>query len=269
MSRFLTSHTSLVKMPQILAAAAQGLAWMEKDATGRAVSKQASWGTDQETKSAVELWEKTVSQRKWSASEEVLLCLQSDVIHHWLQPVPAQTQSLVELHTIANTRAKTLFGNSGKQTWLVSAQWDYKRPFVCAAVASSWEDLFSTIRKTHPKLRIVGNFDLAISVHGKSLPREGWLAMLIEHKLYLQHFQNGHATSLRTLRLSEYCNSNSIEAAVIQEWNREKIRTQQTTDQLVWFNKPKASETVHPIQGSVLALEQAHQLLAPGASHVC
>ena len=270
MSRFLTSHTSPVKTPKILAVGADGLAWTELDTTGQAKSKQALWNLGQGSASAT--WNNTVDKRQWPAKADVLVCLQSDIVHHWLQPVPSQTQSLAELHTVATARAKTLFGDSSKHSWLVSADWDYQRPFLCTAVADEWEDLFQAIQKTHTKLRIVSNLALALSVQVSTLPKQGWLAMLIENKLHLLHFQNSHITSLRTVRLPEYETLNGIEATVIQEWNREKIRTRQDAGELHWLRKPeiRKPEISQPHSTTPAlqhALELAQQLLLNGAQH--
>jgi hypothetical protein len=270
-SRFLTSRAAAANTTQILAVGADGLAWTEVDATGQTKPKQVFWNPEQGIEFAAATWNKTLNQRQWPAHADVLVCLQSDVVHHWLQAVPGQTQSLAELHSVATARAKLLFGDSGKHRWLVSANWDYQRPFLCTAISSEWEELFQTIRKTHAKLRIVSNLALSLSLHASTLPKQGWLAMLLENKLHLMHFHNSHITSLRTLRLPEYDTLKGVEAAVTQEWNREKIRTQQNAEKLHWFRLP-TSTTINPLiqhTSSVLhqALQQTQQLLSNGAHH--
>lgn len=269
MSRFLTSRKATVDTPLILAVGVDGLAWTELDSTEQTKPKQILWNTGQGAELAAATWNNTLNQRQWPAKADVLVCLQSDIVHHWLQPVPSQTQSLAELHAVATARARLLFGDSSKHSWLVSADWDYQRPFMCTAIESVWENFFQAIRKTHSKVQVVSNLALALSVHASALPKQGWLAMLTENKLHLLHFQNSQITSLRTVRLPEYENLNGIEATVIQEWNREKIRTQHDAGELHWFNQPTDNETEPFIQGAGLqqALQQAHQLLLNGAQH--
>jgi len=266
-SRFLTSRTSPVKTSKILAVGADGLAWTELDTTGQTKPKQVLWNPEQGAELAAATWNNTIDQRQWPANADVLVCLQSDIVHHWLQPVPSQTQSLAELHTVATARAKLLFGDSSKHSWLVSADWDYQRPFMCTAIESVWENLFQAIRKIHSKVRVVSNLALALSVHASTLPKQGWLAILTENKLHLLHFHNNCITSLRTVRLPEYDTINGIEATVIQEWNREKIRTQQDAGELHWLMLPEIRRPESAAPALLQALQQAQQLLSNGAHH--
>jgi len=268
-SRSLTNASVPATIPQVLGVGLDGLAWAERDSNGTTIWRSVQWGSDKGAQVASEVWGKTIDQRAWLSASDVVVCMGATLVNSWVQPVPAQTQSLAELHAVASARAKLLFGSLSNDSWLISAEWDYKHPFVCTALAQVWSGLLSAVDQTHKQVRIVSTLSLVLSEFAASLPKTGWLAILVEDRLHLMHRQDGYATSLRSLRLPDRGTSEDLETVVIQEWTREKIRTQHVVGKLHRFSVPSIAELVpnvltlqneSPIRGATLAAQQAHHL---------
>jgi hypothetical protein len=281
-----------VSLPLVLGVDPERLAWAQWGSNGTTQWTQVQWDTDKGALSASEAWVKTLGQRTWPGTADVVVCLSSALVNHWLQPVPAQTQSLAELHAIASARAQMLFGGASTDAWLISGEWDYKRPFLCTAIANVWGNLLKTVEQTHKNVRIVSTLSLALCESRENLPKDGWLAILVEDRLHLMYRQDGYATSLRSLRLSEGCTCEDLEAAVLQEWEREKIRTQKAARTLHWFSmypisavrhasaeivplawRQRSGSNVLPPQspslmsGASITLQQAHHFLSRAVHH--
>jgi hypothetical protein len=256
---------------QILGVGQEGLAWAESGSNGKIQWRQVPWGSDKGAPSASAVWANTLDQRAWSLGSDVVVCLSATLVNHWLQPVPVQTQSLAELHAVAGARAKFLFGSPANDAWLISGEWDYKRPFLCTAIANVWGSLFHAVGQTHKKVRIVSTLSLILSEFGDTLPKDGWLAIVVEDRLHLMHRKDGYATTLRSLRLPECGTSEDLESVVLQEWNREKIRTQWAVGKLHRFNVSPTIEAASNVptpqnpsllSGARLAAQQVHHLFS-------
>jgi hypothetical protein len=256
---------------QILGVGQEGLAWAESGSNGKIQWRQLPWASDKGAPSASAVWANTLDQRAWSVGSDVVVCLDATLVNHWLQPVPAQTQSLAELHAVAGARAKLLFGGHATDTWLISGDWDYKRPFLCTAIASVWGSLLNAVGQTHKQVRIVSTLSLVLSEFAESLPKNGWLAIVVEDRLHLVHHKDGYLTTLRSLRLPECGTSEDLETVVLQEWNREKIRTQLAVGKLHRFSMFPTIEAATHVptpqkpslsSGASLAAQQAHHIFS-------
>lgn len=271
MSLSLTKSFVPATTPLVLGVGPEGLAWAESGSNRKVQWRQVQWGSGKGAPSASEVWANTLDQRAWSAGSDVVMCLSSTLVHHWLQPVPEQTQSLAELHAVAGARAKVLFGSPANDAWLISGEWDYKRPFLCTAMANVWGSLLQAVGQTHKNVRMVSTLSLILSEFGDALPKDGWLAIVVENRLHLMHRHDGYATSLRSLRLPECGTSEDLESVVLQEWSREKIRTQRAVGKLHRFSVSptiEAASNVPPPQdpsslgGACLAAQQVYHLLS-------
>lgn len=173
----------------------------------------------------------------WPGAAPATLCLAPDITQHWLQTPPLQTQSLKELHAVSSARAKTLFGlPQAHGEWIISANWNASKAFLCTAISPMQVALIEAIAKTQKKIDLVCGLTLVLRKLEHLLPKNGWMAILLADRFYLFQRQQGVNLSIRTVRLPEQASLASCEGLVFQEWQREMLRTQNCTENLYWLN---------------------------------
>ena len=237
MSRYPTKSVAMT-LPKVLGLGLDGLAWFDSLPKGGFQCNQIDWPSDSGSSSAPELWKESIGRRAWAPAGCITVCLSSSLVRHWQQTLPIRTRSLAELHSVACARANLLFGRLPAESWLVSGEWNFRRPFVCTALASGWAPLLKAIQQTHRNAQVVSGLSLVSSHCHDALPIEGWLAIVSEDRVHLMHRTDGFATSLRSVQLPKFETQAAFEAAVLQEWHREKVRTQRTAGALHWFSLP-------------------------------
>ena len=263
MSRSLTKPAAL-ELPKVLGVGTDGLAWCDTSPLGGVQCHQMDWPSDCDGASAAALWKASLRQRAWAPAQAITVCLSSGLVRHWLQTPPAGTRSLAELHAVASARASALMGGLPSESWLVSGAWDFQRPFVCTALATRWAPLLQAIQGTHRNTRTVHAFGLAYAHCDAALPKDGWLAILVGDGLQLMHRKDGLVTSLRSVALAQFEVQADLEAAVVAEWHREQLRTQEAAGVLHGFSVQPGAHVVSASAGMVPLKWEAH----PALSHV-
>ncbi|MBQ0921763.1 hypothetical protein KBW71_25295 [Hydrogenophaga aromaticivorans] len=168
------------------------------------------------------------------ASSQTLWVVGSSVMPLWLQPVPDGVRSLTELASAARAHAHQRLGaiDHGKD-WVVQGDWRADRPFVCQALPRT---LFSAMGKTP----IVSSpFTLgAARLDSKGL-RDGWCAITTPFEAHIVYRRRGRHLHLRSWRLSGQASAPLIEQHLVDEWQRERLRTAWPDDTLHWLHLGK------------------------------
>jgi hypothetical protein len=223
----------------VLTVSAKQIAWFDPLSTSQWQVLELDSGN--EMTSAITACKTIIATRSQTderlGSSPVTLCLAPDITHHWLQQPPLQTQSLKELHAVANARAKTLLGQAqGHSDWGISAEWNASQMFLCTAVSPSVVALINAITLSPKKIVVVSVLALVIEKLKNIFPKDGWMVIFLADRFYLLYRQQGVNLSIRTSLLPEQASFKSREVLVSQEWQREMLRTQKFTDNLYWLN---------------------------------
>ncbi len=92
----------------------------------------------------------------------VQLVLGSDLCRHFVQQPPAGVRRLDELRQVSALRATRLFGGAAED-WALAADWDCRKPFVCAALEAGLLDaLRGSVSKRQRPLRVHSALFLAL-----------------------------------------------------------------------------------------------------------
>jgi len=239
-------------LPQILGIGTDGMAWCDTLPTGGIRWHGIEWPADCDAPgyrlAFADLWNQSIARRAWAPAVRTTVCLSCGLVRHWLQTPPIGIQSLSELRAVADARAKLLFGSLPGQSWPASGEWDALRPFVCTALASQWEPLLQAIQHTHRNASTLDAFSLVFSQCRSVLPKEGWLAIASEDRLFLMHRSKGYASSLRSLQIPTFGMQADSDAVALGEWHRESAN-QNTDERLHWFSVPAGGYPVSGVGG--------------------
>lgn len=123
---------------------------------------------------------------------------------HWLQASPPGVNSLAELRQVAAARCAFLHGGA-PEDWIVQADWDAARPFVCAAVRreqepdAGWQSAWQVVRR--------------------QAQAGGWHALESEGHVALWHVRQGHVDAISAFAIGEVGNA----AAAVEQRMRLEV----------------------------------------------
>lgn len=170
-----------------------------------------------------------------NASSRTLWVIGSSVMPLWLQPVPEGVRSLSELASAARAHAHQRLGaiDQGKD-WVVQGDWRADRPFVCQALPRT---LFSAMGKAP----IVSSpFSLGAARLDAKGVRNGWCAITTPFEAHIVYRCRGRHLHLRSWRLSGTESTPVIEQHLVEEWQRERLRTAWPDETLHWLHLGRA-----------------------------
>jgi hypothetical protein len=224
--------------PAVVGINAQGAAWLARSAAGVGHWHYLAWPNATPQQALDQLQGQLQKHSAPSDPLHTRLVLAPSLVRHWLQTPPAQVASLKELRSVALARCSQLFGTPASNgtvnaTWSVSADWHARSPFVCAALASDWANACA-----QKQARAQVTQDLVALVtqqYQRHLPRDGWLALVVAHTLYLLQFERKRIVGLRSMRMPAGADAMQLQHAAFEEWTREMLRTQTQTPILHWL----------------------------------
>jgi hypothetical protein len=229
-----------------VAVGASGAAWVTPGAVQKRQFQEMSW-TGQPL--LTQTIEEVLNRLNLPQSIKVQWVAAPSLAKHWLQQVPDQIQSLSELHTVAVQRAQQLFGSSASlgypalgSSWVVSAEWDASRAFLCTAMPSGWHVALTgqvgqpSTSALNFSATITSPLHLVLSRFKQQVPSNGWLAVAVANTLYVMYFKSKSCLHFRSLQLKVALNEADIQDIAVVEWQRDMLRTQQKSDQLHWLN---------------------------------
>ena len=244
MSHFQTKFWQKVTV-QTIAVGVAGAAWIARSPEQKKQLQSMSWA---EHSSLTQVIDAILNRVRLSQSSKLQWIVAPSLLKHWLQHAPEQTQSLSELHAVTVQRAQQLFGLSSvsesavsNSSWVVSANWNVSQAFLSTAIPSIWHAALTesvdqrSIRPLNIITSITSPLQLILFRFQKQLPSNGWLAVTAANTLYLMYFNNEKCLHLRSLQLKTASSAEDIEAVALTEWQRDMLRTQQTSDQLHWL----------------------------------
>jgi hypothetical protein len=143
----------------------------------------------------------------------------SSVARHWLQVAPPGIRSLAELRALVQSRAEQLFGSDAG--WLVAADWQASRPFLCAAVPGDVDLLASSLAKDAAgRARIATSLTQALERYASELPAQGWAALHEPQALHCLYLLAGHLVYFRTAAVAAHLRGQDLELVVKIEIDR-------------------------------------------------
>ena len=150
---------------------------------------------------------------------------------------------------ISSARANTLFSlPEGCSQWCISADWNASKAFLCTAVSPSVVGLLSAISNSQKKTDTVSLLPLVLQKLKHLFPSDGWMAIVLADRFYLLQREQGVNVSMRTSRLPGPPSA-SCEVLVLQEWQREMLRTQNYTENLYCLDAtPGPHQAIPPAQ---------------------
>lgn len=232
MSRW-RSKSAMPALPLVLGLSAQGVAWC---ASGAASPSWQTWrwpeGAD--GPAALKDWVLQHAPEAGGAGQPVQVCLAPSLAQHWVQSVPAQTASLSELHTVAVARAQQLWGPA-PGGWMVTGDWQPEGAFLCTAVPAVWEPVWKAMRERWGRIALHTPLLLAQQQGQAAWPRNGWLAVAVAQRLYVQRREGGRLASLRSVRWSDDHSLETLQAQAVQEGRREMLRAGSSPEELHWL----------------------------------
>jgi len=166
-----------------------------------------------------------------TASSRALWVIGSSVMPLWLQPVPEGVRSLTELASVARAHAHQRLGAMNhERDWVVQGDWRADRPFVCQALPRT---LFSAMGKAP----IVSSpFSLGAARLDARGVRDGWCAITTPFEAHIVYRRRGRHLHLRSWRLSGQASTPLIEQPLVDEWQRERLRTAWPDETLHWLH---------------------------------
>jgi hypothetical protein len=136
----------------------------------------------------------------------------SDLAVHWVQQPPAATRSLPELQLVAAARCAHLHGGAPGHWW-VAADWNTRRPFVCAAlprgVAQPLQDACAArgiAARWHTAWGVVA------SAAAAEFPDDGWSALRTPQRVLLWHCSGGRVDALTGFGVAADADAAKVEA---------------------------------------------------------
>lgn len=143
----------------------------------------------------------------------------SSVARHWLQVAPPGIRSLAELKALVQSRAEQLFGSDAG--WVVAADWQATRPFLCAAVPADVDSLASSLARNYGgRARVASSLTKALDRHSSELPAAGWAVLHEPQALHCLYLVDGHLTYFRSAAVTANLRSAELELAVKTEIDR-------------------------------------------------
>lgn len=241
-SRFLPNGWDTPARHQVVGLSAGAAVWLETTPDGRPEWRHTTWNVTPSGSETITAIATVTARLSATAPCRLTWMLAPGLAPTWLQPPPTQVTSLDELHAVACARASQLFGPpvspiAAEVAWNVMADWHARRPFICVAVPTGWQQLVKADDRAAGRYRsaVAQPLLLALSRFRKQLPEEGWLALVLAGELHLMHRHRGHLTRLRNLRLPADGSPDRIQALALEEWQREMLRSQLPGDQLSWL----------------------------------
>lgn len=236
MSRFLTNNLRR-SATRLVAVSSHGAVWVDAASDPRSWSRIIMWEEGSNPTIAMQLLR---IKMKLTADSELAWVVAPSLLRHWLQAPPANTQSLHELHAVAQARAVQLFGASMPtevsliSTWDVAGDWHAAQAFMCGAMPSIWR--LALQNRANTNNQICSPLQLALRSFKHQLPASGWLALVIADTLHLMFFENKQIQNLRCLALSSKLATTDLQSLALTEWRREMLRSNKLSDQLQYLN---------------------------------
>lgn len=219
-------------MPLVLGVSAQGVAWLAPEATDW---QSWDWPEDVDRPTALREWVLNQAPGVNRAGQPVQVCLAPSLAQHWVQSVPAQTASLSELHAVAAARAQQLWGPGPPGGWMVTGDWQAEGAFLCTAVPAVWEPVWAAMRAHWGRMVLHTPLLLAQQQGQAAWPQNGWLAVAVAQRLYVQRREAGRMVSLRSVRWPAASTLETLQVLAAQEGRREMLRGDSGQDDLHWL----------------------------------
>lgn len=185
-----------------------------------------------DTGPAAKQWVDQICERQGSANRQALTwVLGHSLMPHWIQHVPQGIQSLGELQSLAEARARFLFGpTNGGNPWRVHGDWRSDRPFLCSALPANWaQALGENAHLATPLL-------MGTAALESSLAQPGWTLISTPFEAHILYRSQSNWSQLRTLRLPHSLSSTDLEQFVHAEWRRETMRSSAPEGDLDWLH---------------------------------
>lgn len=230
MSRW-RSKSAASTLPLVLGVSGQGVAWLEPEAASPTWQTW-NWPEDTDGPTALKDWVMNQSPTLSGGRQSVQVCLAPSLAQHWVQSVPAQTASLSELHAVAAARAQQLWG-AAPGGWMVTGDWQPKGAFLCTAVPAVWEPVWAAMRERWGRIAL--HTPLLLAQQQAAWPQNGWLAVAVAQRHYVQRRESGRMASLRSVRWPDASTLDALQAQAVQEARREMLRAGCGQEELHWL----------------------------------
>lgn len=240
MSRFLHSLAPSRKSVQLVGLSARGAAWLASSATGIQHWQQAAWETCLSASSVSAALKSVMDLVAPSQAQGIAWILAPSLARSWVQLPSPQIASLSELHAVAQARASQLFGEPVSVAvpgapWAVTANWQASRPFLCVASPGAWVRSLQALSQGGKNSQILSPLTLALERFKPQIPASGWLAMAVTGELSISHWTDGRISRLRSVRLPTGSTPEAAQTLAINEWQRELLRSQDSSSHLSWL----------------------------------
>lgn len=159
-----------------------------------------------------------------STGSSVRVIVAHDVAVHWLQEPPVAFESLAELRLVAAARCAQLHGGV-PQDWWVAADWDARRPFVCAALPRlRTAPLEQSFARAGLRSDWQTAFGLACTRGAEQFPSEGWSALRSPERVLLWHCRAGRIICMATLAVRPQATPRDVEQHAARQVRIEALR---------------------------------------------
>lgn len=235
--------------PLVLGVSEQGVAWPASQEEGATLSWQSwTWPEGMPATAGMQEW---VLHRSPSAlpGQSLQVCLAPGLARHWVQPVPADTASLAELHAVASARARQLWGGAEPGGWMVSGDWQAQGHCLCNAVAAEWGAVWASLQDRWSAVALHTPLLLAQRRWQALWPQTGWLALAVARYLYILRREDGRMVSLRSLPWGTADTLQVLQAQAMQEARREMLRAGGGPEDLYWLPLAEGGDRVQAIPG--------------------
>lgn len=233
MSRW-PSKSAAPALRLVLGVSEHGVAWQTLDGPTAAEWQAWNWPQGMDGPTALQDWVRNHAPDAGDARQPVQVCLAPSLAQHWVQPVPARTASLAELHAVAVARAQQLWGPA-QGGWMVTGDWQPEGTCLCTAVPAAWEPAWAAMRARWGEIALHTPLLLAQQRWHAQWPQTGWLALAVAQRLYVERRVAGRMVSLRSVRWPAAGTLEALQAQAVQEGRREMLRADSGQEALHWL----------------------------------
>lgn len=205
--------------PVVVGVGATSLAWLARDAHGRAQLRTQAYSGAPPGNT---LCEALLAGDSSAPARRLNLVFGGALAVHWLQQPASGVSSLEELRTIALGRCIQLFGGTAAD-WLVAGDWRVRAPFLCAAVPTRWSE---AAKQACPDADITlsTTFGVALARCAPRLTADAWTVLCAGPQALLLRSDRTGLQGVRALQFETSARSAEAALAAALELRRWALR---------------------------------------------